>query len=246
MKADYDKGRSFHPLSITIRPTLSPRVRGRDVRAWQGTEGFPTDDVWTQELPLPHPSLPPTIPFLHSIFQNRNLRSPAVQGAPECIYGELHFITHSCTAASFTLGVLLPPCLWPMLHCAGKILHRCCMLPDAALLEMVGVPSVLAAYQDGEISTPSPLLAYREPYIFRWRGALCEPPRNAFSSASSPSSSGVAPPVTNVRIKRSRCHFSLPLWEMIGEAELCQDGYRSLSAMTACHYPALPIASAVL
>lgn len=36
------------------------------------------------------------------------------------------------------------------------------------------------------------------------------------------------------------------LVEMTGEAELCQDSYRSLSAMTACHYPALPIASAVL
>lgn len=36
------------------------------------------------------------------------------------------------------------------------------------------------------------------------------------------------------------------LVEMTGEAELCQDSYRSLSAMTACQYPALPIASAVL
>lgn len=35
------------------------------------------------------------------------------------------------------------------------------------------------------------------------------------------------------------------LAEMTGEAELCQDSYRSLSAMTACHYPTPPIASAV-
>lgn len=39
-------------------------------------------------------------------------------------------------------------------------------------------------------------------------------------------------------------HFVLV--EMTGEAELCQDSYRSLSALTACHYPALPIASAAL
>lgn len=36
------------------------------------------------------------------------------------------------------------------------------------------------------------------------------------------------------------------LVEMTGEAELCQDGYRSLSAQTACHHPAPPIALAAL
>lgn len=36
-------------------------------------------------------------------------------------------------------------------------------------------------------------------------------------------------------------HFVLV--EMTGEAELCQDSYRSLSAMTACHCPTPPIAS---
>lgn len=36
------------------------------------------------------------------------------------------------------------------------------------------------------------------------------------------------------------------LVEMTGEAELCQDSYRSLSAVTVCHYPAPPIALAAL
>ncbi|KAJ4941239.1 hypothetical protein JOQ06_027525, partial [Pogonophryne albipinna] len=35
------------------------------------------------------------------------------------------------------------------------------------------VPSVLTAYQDGEISTPSPFLAYQKAYIFRWSRPLC-------------------------------------------------------------------------
>lgn len=69
------------------------------------------DDTWMQALRLPHLSLPPTIPFLLSIFQNCNLWSPAVQGAPECVYAELHFITHSRTDANFTPSMLQPPCL---------------------------------------------------------------------------------------------------------------------------------------
>lgn len=69
------------------------------------------DDTWMQALRFPHLSLPPTIPFLLSIFQNCNLWSPAVQGAPECVYAELHFITHSRTAANFTPSMLQPPCL---------------------------------------------------------------------------------------------------------------------------------------
>lgn len=82
-----------------------------------------------QALCFPHLSLPPTIPFLRSIFQNCNLRSPAVQGAPECIYCKLHFITHSHTAANIIPSVVQPSCLWPCFFFGfGKVLHQCCML----------------------------------------------------------------------------------------------------------------------
>lgn len=55
-----------------------------------------------QALHSSHPSLPPAVPLLHSIFHRCNLRSPAVQGAPECIYGETHSITHRRTDARST------------------------------------------------------------------------------------------------------------------------------------------------
>ena len=86
-----------------------------------------------QALRSPPLSLPPPIPFLRSIFQNCNLQSPAVQGAPECIHGELHFITHSRTAANFTRSVLQPPYLWPCFFVC-EILHCCCMLFSPQLL----------------------------------------------------------------------------------------------------------------
>lgn len=67
------------------------------------------------DLPLFHPSFSLTVPSQSSIFPNGNLWSPAVQGAPECVYAELHFITHSCTAANFTLSVVQPCMPWATL-----------------------------------------------------------------------------------------------------------------------------------
>lgn len=89
-------------------------------------------------LRFSHPSLPPTIPFQHSIFQNCNLWSPAVQGAPECIYSEMHFITRSHIAAKFTLSKLQPSCLWPwfFLHwCNPALLLHPSSSPASAILE---------------------------------------------------------------------------------------------------------------
>lgn len=63
-------------------------------------------DLWISHHPHLSPS--PTLPFLHFIFQNCNLRWPAVQGAPECVYADLHFITHSLTAGSLTRSVFQP------------------------------------------------------------------------------------------------------------------------------------------
>jgi len=112
-------------------------------------EFFPSSSsssqTWFANLQSPHPSLPSTIPLLLFIFQKCNLRSPAVQGAPECVYAELHFITRSRTAANFTRSIFQPSCLWqcfsfflfwcrshptPLLHAA--------LSPAAALLEKVG------------------------------------------------------------------------------------------------------------
>lgn len=103
-----------------------------------------TSDEWRLDASSVVPSsvFCPTIPSLRSIFQNCNLWLPAVQGAPECIYCKLHFITHSHTAAKFTPSSLpacghvfffFGVCQWdptPVLLASSS--------PDAAPLEKVG------------------------------------------------------------------------------------------------------------
>lgn len=83
-------------------------------------------------------SRPPTIPFLCSIFQNCNLQLPAVQGAPECIYGKLCFITHSRAAAYSTGSAAFLPLAMFFFFALVVVRSRSAAVsfsPAAALLE---------------------------------------------------------------------------------------------------------------
>lgn len=119
-------------------------------------------DLWISHHPHLSPS--PTLPFLHFIFQNCNLRWPAVQGAPECVYADLHFITHSLTAGSLTRSVFQPSLPLAMFFfffkCAGHIPHHCCLLLSLQLLPCCGRWAELLMACG--VQTPVPTAASRQ------------------------------------------------------------------------------------
>ncbi|KAI9546761.1 hypothetical protein NQZ68_022706 [Dissostichus eleginoides] len=74
--------------------------------------------------------------------------------------------------------------------------------------EPQSVPSVLTAYQDGEISTPSPFLAYQKPYIFRWSRPLCRVTAPHTSVFGSPQVAQISEKMSTLPTTMTKCRLT--------------------------------------